>query len=52
MRECLALLTRGVPFDIAFSLSNDERVAWLIIMGELEGGVFNWTTGQWEQRKQ
>jgi hypothetical protein len=45
------LVGRGVPFDVAFSLSNDERVAWIIIYGEIDGGIFNWQTGQWEKPK-
>lgn len=48
MRECLALVKHGVPFDIAFSLSNAERVAWLIICGEIDGYRFNWSTGKFE----
>jgi hypothetical protein len=45
----LALVKQGVPFDVAFSLPNDERVAWLIICGEIEGGKFNWSTAEWEK---
>lgn len=47
MRECLALLQYNVPFDVAFSLSNDERCAWLIICGEINGKEFDWSTGNW-----
>jgi hypothetical protein len=51
MRECLALLKHGVPFDVAFALDNNTRTAWLVMIGENEGGVFNWNTGQWEKPK-
>jgi hypothetical protein len=40
----LWLVKNGVPFDVAFSLGNKERVAWSIIMSEHEGAKFNWET--------
>jgi len=40
-----------IPWDVAFSLSNDERVAFLIIMGENDGGTFDWTSCKWEEKK-
>jgi hypothetical protein len=52
MRECIALVSYGVPFDIAFSVPNEIRTGWLIIFGELKGGVFDWGSGQWVERKQ
>jgi hypothetical protein len=51
LRECLALVDNKVPWDIAFSLDNNTRTAMLIIFGEMHGGVFSWSTGQWEPRK-
>jgi hypothetical protein len=50
LKECLALVKHGVPFDVAFSLSNDNRVAWNIICGEIDGGKFNWTTLNFENQ--
>ena len=36
---------------MAFSLSNDVRVALLVIFGELEGAKFDWAKGQFKERK-
>lgn len=49
MREVLALAKHGVPWDLCLSLSNDERVAFLIICGEIDGGTFDWNKGEWEK---
>lgn len=46
LREALALVKQGIPFDVAFSLDNDTRVAWLIICGEQDGFVFDWEIGE------
>ena len=48
MRECFRLLKYGVPFDVAFSIPNNLRVAWLIIGGEAEGKVFDWSNLDWK----
>jgi hypothetical protein len=37
----------GVPFDIAFSLPEWERKAWVIALGELDGLRYDRTTGAW-----
>ena len=47
--DCLFLVSKGVPFDVAFSLDDEARFAWSIILGELGGGKFNWSTMQWER---
>jgi hypothetical protein len=36
-----------VPFDVAFSLAEDDRTAWVVAIGELEGKRYDWTTRQW-----
>jgi hypothetical protein len=57
LRECLALIKQGVPWKVVFGeelsgpLSNDERLAYLIMFGEMDGGTFNWSTGKWEKPK-
>lgn len=51
MRECLALVKHGIPFDVAFSLTNDTRVAWNIICGEIDGGEFDWSALEFKKRK-
>ncbi len=35
---------------MAFNLSNDMRVAFLVIFGEMAGGEFDWGSGKWAER--
>ena len=51
IRQCLWLVKNGVPFDVAFSLGANERLAWSIIMSEHEGAKFNWNTLAFEDSK-
>jgi hypothetical protein len=44
------LVKHGIPFDVAFSLPNDERVAWLIICREADGQNFDWNSLSWKRR--
>lgn len=44
----LFLVTNGVPFDVAFSLDEDERLAWVVVIGRLKGREYNWQTKDWE----
>ena len=37
-----------MPYDIAFSLPVDERMAFVIAIGTLEGHSFNWGKFAWE----
>jgi hypothetical protein len=46
--DCLYLVRHGVPFDIAFSLPTVERMAYVIVIGTLEGYTFNWNAFAWE----
>lgn len=46
----VALIKIGLPLDAALSLSRNERVAMLVISGEIEGGEFDWSIGQWRER--
>lgn len=39
-----------MPFDVAFSLDAEERLAWVVALGTLDGGVFDWTTLSWKQK--
>jgi hypothetical protein len=36
-----------VPFDVAFSLPTDERQAFIIAFGSLDGRQFDWASGTW-----
>jgi hypothetical protein len=40
----------GVPFDVAFSLSAEERMAFVVVLGRLAGGVFDFATLRWQER--
>jgi hypothetical protein len=37
-----------VPFDVAFSLPEQERLTWVVIMGTLDGRVFDWVAQAWQ----
>ena len=39
----------GVPFDVAFGLSATQRFAWVVAMGSLKGGTFDWTSLRWKE---
>ncbi len=36
-----------MPYDIAFTLPSDERIAYVIIMGTLSGHIFDWHAMRW-----
>jgi hypothetical protein len=38
----------GVPFDVAFSLSPTQRLAWVVAVGTLQGRVFEWESMSWQ----
>jgi hypothetical protein len=38
-----------VPFDVAFSLPADERLAWVVALGGLQGRHFDWVTLSWKE---
>ncbi len=38
----------GVPFDVAFSLSATQRLAWVVAVGTLRGRVFDWGSMSWQ----
>jgi hypothetical protein len=45
----------GVPFSVIFPgltvLMPHERIAIGVVIGELEGGIYNWSTRKWEEGK-
>jgi len=45
----LFLVRNGVPFDVAFSLPSDERLAWIVAVGTLQGRQFDWPTLSWKE---
>ena len=40
-----------MPFDVAFSLSVEERLAWVITLGTLDGGEFDIQAMCWKVRQ-
>ena len=47
--DYLYLCRNGVPFDVAFSLGPEERMAFVVALGTLEGRVFDFATRQWRE---
>ena len=37
-----------MPFDVAFSLPEDERLAFVVALGTLEGRTFDWQALGWK----
>jgi hypothetical protein len=48
--DCLYLVGRGVPFDVAMTLGEAERVAFVVACGELDGLDFDWASMTWVDR--
>ena len=52
LRMVLALVTNGIPFDVAFSLEWSEIVGWNVIIGELKSGkIFDWGQMDWVEKQ-
>ncbi len=45
--DSLWLVRNGVPFDVAFSLDQGERTAWIVVLGELNGKQWDWGAMRW-----
>lgn len=45
--DSLYLVHNGVPFDVAFSLDARERLHWVVTIGRIHGGQFDWTREEW-----
>ncbi len=39
-----------MPFDVAFSLPPEDRLAWVIALGRLDGGEFDFPSMTWKDR--
>lgn len=37
-----------MPFDVAFSLPEDERRAFVVALGTLDGREFDWASLRWK----
>jgi len=49
--DSLFLVRNGVPFDVAFSLPPDERTAWVIVLGTLQGRIYDFDAMRWEESR-
>jgi hypothetical protein len=47
--QLLVLVRNHVPFDIAVCLSPDDREAWVIACGMLDGQTFDWPAWKWRK---
>ncbi len=45
--DCLFLVRNGVPLDVAFSLDAQERTAWVIAIGQMDGLTWDWAAMGW-----
>lgn len=45
----LFLVQSGVPFDVAFTLAPEDRLAWIVALGTLQGRQFDWPTLSWKE---
>ncbi len=50
LQEVLFLVRHGVDLDVADALEPIERLAWVVIFGQFEGGEFDWQSGEWRRR--
>jgi hypothetical protein len=48
LTDCLYLVKNGVPFDVAFALPDDERLAYVVAIGTLDGFEYDWDGLQWK----
>jgi hypothetical protein len=48
--DTLFLVNKGIPFDVAFCLPPHRRLAWVVILGELSGGSWDWHAGRWKEK--
>lgn len=43
-------MKNGVPYDVAFCFEPDERLAAVVVFGELEGSKWDWDEMRWLER--
>jgi hypothetical protein len=47
----MALVAAGMPWDIAEKLKPWQLLGFQIIAGELKGGVWDWQSMRWRDRR-
>jgi hypothetical protein len=48
--DTLYLITKGIPYDTAMRLSPAKRLAMCIMLGELDGGTWDWDLMAWAKQ--
>lgn len=44
-------MKNGVPYDVAMTMEDEERIAHAVIFAGFEGQVFDWVRERYEERK-
>jgi hypothetical protein len=44
----LYLVKCGVPYEVALALDEAERLAFVVVLGELDGLRFDWRRLRWD----
>lgn len=42
-------MKNGVPFDVAWSVEDEEAMAWAIIFGQMDGNQWDWNLMRWKK---
>lgn len=51
--QCLILVKAGVPFDVAFSLSEVQRFAYVVVLKQMDSNVYlDWDVKRWKEKPQ
>lgn len=45
-------MKNGVPYDVAWSWDESERLAAVVCFGGFEGNKFSWRDGRWLTREE
>lgn len=43
-------MSKGVPFDLAFSMDDVEVLAFVVTMARFDGNEWNWNTMDWVKK--
>jgi len=46
----LRLVSLGVPYEVALQLTPAQRLGYTVILGELQGGHFDWDEIRWKKK--
>lgn len=54
-RDCLYLVSKGVPWDVVFGarkrpFTATQRLAAAVVFGEMDGGLWDWSALRWQER--